>query len=162
MLIHIRVHAVDEIVRGHNSPWLSFSHGDLEGSEVQLSQRSLADPRIDGEPVGFLLVTHKIYPRKLEGERERITSEIPRSRLDGAPTLDGGSHPLLLQSADVLGCQLAREQRIFGERFEISTAQGMAVHAHSRGEKDVGRSRLDLVGEVLANIVQEVLVPCGG
>lgn len=34
------------------------------------------------------------------------------------------------------------------------------MHADSRSKKNVGGSRLDLVGQVLTNLIEKILVPC--
>lgn len=80
----------------------------------------------------------------------------------GVLTFDGGCYALVLKPLDVLGSQLARQQRILREGLEVPAAQRMAVHAHGRREEHLGGAGTRLVREVLPDLVQEVLVPRGG
>lgn len=81
-------------------------------------------------------------------------------RVENKHTLNGCGHSLLLQTADVLSGKLARQERVLGERLEISAAKGVAMQAHSRPQQDVGGSCLRLVAKMLADAVQNVPVPC--
>lgn len=75
-------------------------------------------------------------------------------------TLDGGSDALLLEAANVLSRKFAGEDRILGEGLKVTAAQGVTVHANGWCEQDIGRSRFHLVGQMLTNLVEKVLVPC--
>lgn len=69
-------------------------------------------------------------------------------------TLDSGSNAFLLQAQDVLSRQLSSEEWILGERLKIPASQWVTVHADRWSKQDMSRSRLDLVGKVLANLIQ--------
>ena len=75
-------------------------------------------------------------------------------------TLDGCSHSLLLQAADVLSGKFSRQERVLRERLKISAAKGVAMQAYGRAQQDVGGSCFRLIAQVLANTEQEVFVPC--
>lgn len=75
-------------------------------------------------------------------------------------TLDCSRDALLLQAADVLSSQLAGQERIFGKGFKVPAAERMPVHADGRTQQDVRRPCFRLVAQFLADMEQQVFVPC--
>ena len=152
VVVHIGVDAIHQVVRGHERPGLGLADGNLERAQVELAERPLGDDRVDGQPVRLLLVADKVC-----GWSAPPCPGHFRSKL----TLDGGRHALLLEALDVLGSQLARQERVLGEGLKVAPSQRVSVHADGGREEHVGGPGLGLVGQVLADLVEDVLVPCG-
>lgn len=51
---------VDEVVRGHESPGVGLSNGNFKGAEIDFSQRSFLDKRVDGETMCLLFIAGEI------------------------------------------------------------------------------------------------------
>lgn len=77
-------------------------------------------------------------------------------------TLNGSSHTILLKTLDILSGKLASKKRILRERLEISSSQGMPVHADRGRKENVGLASLCFLGQMTAYFAEEGLVPRGG
>ena len=125
--------AVDRVVGGHDHPRVGVGDHGLEGGQVELAQRPLVDPVVDGEPVGLRVV--------------------------GDVVLGARPDALRLHAADVGGGQPAREQRVLGEALEVPAAQRRPVQVDRRAEDDVDALAHGLAGEQPADAPQQLLVP---
>lgn len=107
------------------------------------------------------LIVNRFVSCSLPTKSNPWSAPAPLSaQLPSELTLDGGRYALLLEAIDVLGSQLASQERVFGEGLKVPSSQRVSVHADSRREEDVGRPGLGLIGKVLADLVEDVLVPC--
>ena len=52
---------VDKVVRGHDCPGICFFHDDLEGFQVDLTDRTLGNAGVAVFPVGLLVVAGKMF-----------------------------------------------------------------------------------------------------
>lgn len=91
------MHPVDEVIAGHDGPRLGLLDGNLEGFQIQLSQGPLTGVDVHGESAGLLFI--------------------------GGKMLDRGANPLALDAHDVTRREPTREERVLGERLEVSATQ---------------------------------------
>ena len=130
------VFAVHLVVGGHHGPGIGLLHGDLEVLQVDLAEGALADAGVVLVAVRLLVVGHVV--------------------------LDGGAHPIGLDTAHVGGGHLAGEDRILGEVLEVTAAQRVAVDVHARGEENVHAILEDLVAHRLGHVLHEGDIPGAG
>lgn len=131
LLVLRNVGAVDLVVRGHVCPGLAELLGDLERTEVDLSESSLRDDRVLAHSLVLLVVTDKV--------------------------LDGGTDALALQTVDVGGSDRTGKRGVFGKGLESSTTKRRSLDVDCRGKKTDGVSRLGLGGEQSTGILGEGL-----
>lgn len=146
---------VDQVIRGHDSPRRSLADRNLKRTKVKLTEGPFWYHGIYRVALRLLLVGDKVF--------FKVSVQIKylhRAWLEKQHTLNCCSHSLLLQTTDVLSGELSRQEWILGERLKISAAKGVTMQAYGRAEQDVGGSRFRLITQVLADIEQEVFVPC--
>ena len=100
------VDAVHLVIGAHHAADAGLLHGDLEGQQVDLSQRSLIRHHVDPCPIGLL------------GIRDEV--------------LDGGNDALGLDPAYLCRHHAARQDRILAQVLEVAPVPGVALHAHCR------------------------------
>ena len=135
-MLLLGVLAVKFVIRGHDGPGSRFLDGDLEVLEVDLAEGTLADAGIVLVAVGLLVV-------------------------DGV-VLDGHAHVVALDTVDIGGSHLTREDRILGEILEVTAAERVAVDVHTRGKEDVHTILVDFFTHRLGYVRDEVDVPGAG
>lgn len=145
MGIHISVNAVHKVIGCHNGPRIGLSHSNLKRFQIDLPQRPLLNQRVYCQTMRLLLVSNEVW--------EDLSVEDVSNTFRTLRTLYGGRNALVLQATDVLSRELPREKRVLGEGFKIPSSQGMSMHADRWGEQNMGCSRLDLVGKMLADLV---------
>lgn len=91
------VGAVDLVVGAHDGPGLGFADRGFEGGEVDLAQGALVDAGIDAHAVGLLVVRREV--------------------------LEGGADALGLDAVDEGGGEFSGQEGVFGEVFEVASAQ---------------------------------------
>lgn len=58
--MHVGMHTVDEVVRGHDSPWVGFADGYLKWLKIQLSQWPFGNEGVNSQSMGLLFVANEV------------------------------------------------------------------------------------------------------
>ena len=108
----------------------------LERRQVDLPQRPLADPDVDGHPVGLEVVAHQM--------------------------LDRGADAVRLHTRHEPGADLAAEQRILRVALEVPAAERGALQVHRRAEQHVHALAPGLLAEQQPGRARQRRIPGGG
>ena len=103
---------VDLVVRAHDRPRVGFADSDLESLEVKFTQSPDVHTGIIGHTVNFLVV--------------------------GCEVLYAHSHTVVLDAAYIGSGHFSGKERVFGEIFEITAAERVAVEVLARSQEHVG------------------------
>lgn len=133
VLILVRVHAVDQVVRAHDGLGRGFADDGLEAGEVNLAQGPLVEHGVGRLAAGLL----------------GVHGEVLGARGDA----------LRLDAAHVGGGHLAREVGVLREVLEVAAAQRVALDAQARAEQHVDALGRGLLGHGGADALAELLVP---
>jgi len=114
---------------------MALADGDLEGHEVQLTQRSLIDHRIDGASFELRVVSHEV--------------------------LDRGEDPLRLDAAYVASSKEPGQQGVFRIALEIAAGQRMAMQIHGRRQEATTSPVKRLPSHKGAKPLRQCRVPAG-
>ena len=119
--------AVDLVVAGHDGTGMRGAHTQFKPQKIDFAQRALGDHGGHTAAVFFLVVAGEVF--------------------------DGHSASFRCLNALGEGCgHAAREQRIFREILEISSAQRIAVDIHARGQPELHMQFLHFRGNQAADL----------
>ena len=128
--------SVDDIVGGHDHPWVGLFDSNLKGLEVDLAQSPLGQAGVGFKAVGLLVVAGKV--------------------------LGAGADLAGLNAADESSRHSAGKKGILGIIFEIPAAEGTAVDVHGGCQPDSNIVFLHFHAACAANLFHEFLIPCAG
>ena len=123
---------IDQVIAGHDGARLADLDGDLERQQVGFTQRRFAQIRADHHAPRFLAV--------------------------GDEMLDGRDDALRLNAGDRMAGQLAGEQRVFADVFEIAAAARFADQVRATCKLHVEALGLRLASDQCATVVCELAV----
>ena len=124
--------SIDLIVSRHDGTGLSCFDSDHEWQQVDLAESTIGDHRAHSHTLVFLVVTDKV--------------------------LETGNNVLFLDSIAVCAGEYTREQRVLGVRLEASATERTSLDVDCRSKDDMGAFGFRLVGEEVANTVDQVFV----
>ena len=127
------VGAPETVVGRHDRPGAGETHRILEGTQVELAQRSFGYLRRDVVTFGLLVVGHEV--------------------------LDAGTDPVGLQFADVCHRQCSGQGRILRHALEVATGQRMAMEVDRGSEQHVSSLADRLGRQHSSHLAEHVDIP---
>lgn len=127
-----RIVAIDQVIAGHDGARLADRYRDLERQQVGFAQRRFGQVRADHHAPRFLAVGDEMF--------------------------DGRDDTLRLDAGNRMAGQLAGEQRILADVFEIATAARFADQVRAPCELHIEALGLRLASDQCAAVVCELAV----
>ena len=125
--------AVDLVIGRHDGTGLGLIDGQFETCQIDLAKRALIHDRV-----------HRHSALLLGVDRE---------------VLDTGIYALALNSLHIGGCHLARQIRVFGKIFEVTSAKRTSLNVHAGAEQNIDAHSLGFLAQRDAYLCAKLLVP---
>ena len=141
MGIFIGIHAVDQIVAGHDGLGIALFHRDLKAGQIDLPQSPLIQHRVRGHPAQLLRVDSKV--------------------------LGAGAHAAPLDALYVGGRHFTGKVGILGKILKIPSAQGAALDIQTGTKDHMDIVSRCLLSQSPSQLLSQLRIPgvghsCGG
>ena len=136
IIIVVAPFAVDLVVGGHQVVGLARLNADLKGTQVDLTLGALRGTGVD-HIAGIFLIVERVMLRRC-------------------------SHALTLQAADDRTGHQTGDHGIFGEIFEVSAAERIAVDIQAGSEQAFHAVKLHFLPDLLIQAFDQLIVPGAG
>lgn len=120
--------------RSHYGCRSCFSYNPLEWCHVDLAESSIININAVQFPHGFALIADEMFEAR--------------------------THSLTLNAVHKSSRQLAGQNRIFAERFKVSTSTWITMNVHRWSKNNLSGFVLSLFSNGLAHFLQKSAIPC--